>query len=75
MLKFTIEQLYDLTDKEKILVIKFATLANYACNENKALYNCYIENVDMLQVAKDKLKLSDNEADFLYNFFLENDHY
>ena len=75
MLKFTIEQLNELTDKEKLLVINFATLANYACNENEALYNCYIENVDMLQVAKNKLKLSDAEADFLYHFFLENDHY
>ena len=75
MLKFTIEQLYELTDNQKILVIKFATLANYACNENKALYNRYIENVDILQVARDKLKLSNNEADFLYHFFLENDHY
>lgn len=75
MLKFTIEQLNELTDKEKLLVINFATLANYACNENEALYNCYIENVDLLQIAKDKLKLSDAEADFLYHFFLENDHY
>ena len=75
MLKFTIEQLNELTDNEKLLVINFATLSNYACNENASLYNCYIENVDMLQVAKDKLKLSDNEADFLYHFFLENDHY
>ena len=75
MLKFTIVQLYELTDKEKLLVINFATLANYACNENKALYNCYIENADILQVAKNKLKLSDDEADFLYHFFLENDHY
>ena len=75
MLKFTIEQLNELTDKEKLLIINFATLANYAYNENEALYNCYIENVDILQVAKNKLKLSDTEADFLYHFFLENDHY
>lgn len=75
MLKFTIEQMNELTDKEKLLVINFAMLANYACNENEALYNCYIENVDLLQIAKDKLKLSDAEVAFLYNFFLENDHY
>lgn len=75
MLKFTIEQMNELTDKEKLLVINFAMLANYACNENEALYNCYIENVDILQVAKNKLKLSDAEADFLYHFFLENDYY
>ena len=75
MLKFTIEQLNELTDKEKLLVINFATLANFACNENEALYNCYIENVDILKVAKNELKLSDNEAHFLYHFFLENDHY
>ena len=74
-LKFTIEQLNELTDNQKLLIINFATLANYACNENKALYNCYIENVDILQVAKNKLELSDTEADFLYHFFLENDHY
>ena len=65
----------ELTDNEKLLVVNFATLASWADNENEALYNCYIENVDMLQVAKDKLKLSDTEADFLYHFFLENDHY
>ena len=75
MLKFTIEQLNELTDNQKLLIINFATLSNYACDENEALYNCYIENVDMLQVAKDKLKLSDNDVDFLYHFFLENDHY
>ena len=75
MLKFTVEQLNDLTDNQKLLIINFATLSNYACDENEALYNCYIENVDMLQVAKNKLKLSNNEVDFLYNFFLENDHY
>ena len=75
MLKFTIEQLNELTDKEKLLVINFATLASWANNENEALYNCYLENKDILQVAKNKLKLSDAEADFLYNFFLENDHY
>ena len=75
MLKFTIEQMNELTDNEKLLVVNFATLASWADNENEALYNCYIENVDMLQVAKDKLKLSDTEADFLYHFFLENDHY
>lgn len=75
MLKFTIEQLNELTDNQKLLVINFSLLANYARNENEALYNCYIENVDILQVAKDKLKLSSDEADFLYHFFLENDHY
>lgn len=75
MLKFTIEQLNELTDKEKLLVINFSLLANYARCENEALYNCYIENVDILQVAKDKLKLSSDEADFLYHFFLENDYY
>lgn len=37
MLKFTIDQLDELSDKEKLLVINFATLANYACNENEAL--------------------------------------
>lgn len=75
MLKFTIEQLNELTDKEKLLVINFAMLASWADNENHGLYNCYLENVDILQVAKIKLKLSDAEADFLYHFFLENDHY
>ena len=75
MLKFTIEQLNELTDNEKLLVINFATLASWAGNENHGLYNCYLENADILQVAKNKLKLSDAEADFLYHFFLENDHY
>ena len=75
MLKFTIEQLKELTDEENLLVINFATLASWADNENRSLYNCYLENADILQVAKNKLKLSDNEADFLYHFFLENDHY
>ena len=75
MLKFTIEQLNELTDNEKLLVINFATLASWADNENHSLYNCYLENADILQVAKNKLKLSDDEADFLYHFFLENDHY
>ena len=75
MLKFSIEQLNDLTDNEKLLVINFATLASWADNENHGLYNCYIENADILRVAKNKLKLSDDEADFLYHFFLENDHY
>lgn len=75
MLKFTIEQMNELTDKEKLLVINFATLASWADNENHGLYNCYHENANILQVAKNKLKLSDAEVDFLYNFFLENDHY
>ena len=75
MLKFTVEQLNELTDNEKLLVINFATLASWADNENRSLYNCYLENADILQVAKNKLKLSDNEVDFLYHFFLENDHY
>ena len=75
MLKFTIEQLNELTDNEKLLVINFAILVSWADNENRSLYNCYLENVDILQVAKNKLKLSDDEADFLYHFFLENDHY
>ena len=75
MLKFTIEQLHELSDKEKLLVINFATLASWADNENRSLHNCYLENADILQVARNKLKLSDDEADFLYHFFLENDHY
>ncbi len=75
MLKFNIEQLNELTDNEKLLVINFAIIANYADAENEALYNCYVENADILQVAKNKLKLTDNEADFLYHFFLENDYY
>ena len=75
MLKFTIEQLKELTDEEKLLEINFATLASWADNENRSLYNCYLENADILQVAKNKLKLSDDEVDFLYHFFLENDHY
>ena len=75
MLKFTIEQLNELTDNQKLLVINFATLASWADHENHSLYNCYRENADILQVAKNKLKLSDNEVDFLYHFFLENDHY
>ena len=72
MLKFTIEQLNELTDNLKLLVINFATFASWADNENHGLYNCYFENADILQVAKNKLKLSDNEVDFLYHFFLEN---
>ena len=75
MLKFTIEQLNELSDKEKLLVINFATLASWADNENHGLYNCYLENADILQVAKNKLKLTDAEDDFLYHFFLENDYY
>ena len=75
MLKFTIEQLNELTDNQKLLVLNFATLASWADNENHRLYNCYLENADILQVAKNKLKLTDAEADFLYYFFLENDHY
>lgn len=75
MLKFTIEQLNELADSEKLLLINFATFASYASNENKALYNCYIENADLLKFAKEKLKLSDDDADFLYHFFIENDHY
>lgn len=75
MLKFTIEQLNELTDKEKLLIINFSLLVTYSSIENESLYNCYIENVDILQVAKDKLKISNDEADFLYHFFLENDHY
>lgn len=75
MLKFTIEQMNELTDIEKLLVINFATFAIYASNENKALYNCYIENTNLLKFAKEKLKLSDDDVDFLYHFFIENDHY
>lgn len=75
MLKFTIEQLNELSDKEKLLVINFAMIASWADNENHGLYNCYLENADILQAAKNKLKLSDTEVDFLYHFFLENYHY
>jgi len=75
MLKFTIEQMNELADSEKLLVINFAMFASYASNENKALYNCFVENTNLLKFAKEKLKLSDFDADFLYNFFLENDHY
>ena len=75
MLKFNIDDLKDLTEHQVLLVINFATLASWADNENHGLYNCYLENADILQVAKNKLKLSDDEADFLYHFFLENDYY
>ena len=75
MLKFTIEQLNELTNNQKLLVLNFATLASWADNENKALYNSYIENTNLLKFAREKLKLTDAEADFLYYFFLENDHY
>jgi len=71
MLKFTIEQMNELADSEKLLVINFAMFASYASNENKALYNCFVENTNLLKFAKEKLKLSDFDADFLYNFFLE----
>ena len=57
MLKFTIEQLNELTDNEKLLVINFATLASWAGNENHGLYNCYLENADILQVAKKQVKI------------------
>ena len=74
-MKFNIDDLKDLTERQVLLVINFATLASWADNENQGLYNCYLENADILQVAKNKLKLSNAEADFLYHFFLENDHY
>lgn len=37
MLKFTIEQLNELTDNEKLLIINFSLLANYSYIENEAL--------------------------------------
>ena len=74
-MKFNLEDLKDLTEHQVLLIINFTILVSYADNENEALYNCYIENADLLQIAQDKLKLPDEDIDFLYHFFLENDHY
>ena len=74
-MKFNLEDLKGLTEQQVLLIINFTILVSYADNENEALYNCYIENADLLQIAQDKLKLSDGDIDFLYHFILENDHY
>lgn len=73
MLKFTIEQLNELTDHQKLLIINFSLTVSF-CSERQVL-NSYSENVNLLEKAKYKLKLNKQELDFIHSFFLENDLY
>lgn len=73
MLKFTIEQLNDLTEHQKLLIINFSLLSSFS-TKSKVL-NSYAENVNLLEKAEYKMKLNKKELDFIHNFFLENDLY
>lgn len=73
MLKFTIEQLNDLTEHQKLLIINFSLTVSF-CSEKQVL-NCYLGNVNLLEKAEAKMDLNKEELDFLHSFFLENDLY
>lgn len=73
MLKFTIEQLNELTDHQKLLIFNFSLCTSFS-TKRKVLNN-YSGNVDLLEKAKYKLKLNKEELDFIHSFFLENDCY
>lgn len=74
-MKFTNEDLKDLKEHEILLVINFSLFCNYTNTEANTVFNCYIEGTDLLSIAERKLQLSSQDIDFLYHFFLENDHY
>lgn len=74
-MKFTQEDLQGLTTQQNLLIINFATLMGYCNTDWVGIYNCYQECVNLLDTAKTKLNLTNEDVDFLYNFFLENDHY
>ena len=74
-MKFTAEDLQNLNTHQVLLIINFCTMVNYCNTDWNSVFNCYIEGVNLLDQAKSKLNLSDGDIDFLYHFFLENDHY
>lgn len=73
MLKFTMQQMNDLTEHQKLLIINFSLAVSF-CSE-KQVVNCYSENVNLLEKSEYKLKLNKEELDFIHSFFLENDYY
>ena len=73
MLKFTIEQLNELTDHQKLLIINFSLVIGFSTK--RKVLNSYSENVNLLEKAEVKMKLNKEELDFVHSFFLENDLY
>ena len=73
MLKFTIEQLNELTDHQKLLIINFSLLTSFSTK--RKVLNSYSENVNLLEKAEAKMNLNKQELDFIHSFFLENDSY
>lgn len=74
-MKFTIEDLKDLSLHQINLIINFSLAVNYADTHSNDVKNMYVEGVNLLQQIGEKLGLNEQEKDFIYNFFLENDHY
>lgn len=74
-MKFTTEDLKDLSLHEINLIINFSLAVNYADSHSNDVKNMYIEGVNLIQHIGEKLRLNEQEKDFIYNFFLENDHY
>ena len=74
-MKFTVEDLKDLTLHQINLIINFSLAVNYADTHSNDVKNMYVEGVNLIQHIGGKLKLNEQEKDFIYNFFLENDHY
>jgi len=74
-MKFTQEDLQVLNNHQVLLIINFSVMASYCNKDWNGVLNCYTEGVNLLEQAKIKLSLSDKDVAFLYNFFLENDHY
>ena len=73
MLKFTIEQLNELTDHQKLLIVNFSLCTSFSTK--RKVLNSYSENVNLLEKAEYKMKLNKGELDFIHSFFLENDLY
>ena len=74
-MKFKIDDLNELSINKTLLILNFSLMASYCNTEYEGLFNCYQESANLLVIAKEKLKLSNEDADFLYNFFSENDLY
>lgn len=74
-MKFNAEQMKDLTEHQKLLLVNFTLVIAYCNTTSNAVENCYIEGANLLEIGKRNLNLSDDDIDFLYHFFLENDLY
>ena len=74
-MKFTLEELKHLSLHQIKLIINFSLAVSYADSHSNDVKNTYVEGVNLIQHIAEKLRLNEQEKDFIYNFFLENDHY